>query len=128
MRKTMITAAIVGAGLAAPFAAQAQMQPMSSSELAAVSGQGYVLSLNGMPLFEIPGLYEVNLGVSPVPISNLVGLLENRYPDRVGSARMQLLEAVNARLALVSEDIATGLPVLPFIGPIEVLLSLDFER
>ncbi len=128
MRKTMITAAIVGAALAAPFAAQAQMQPMNTSELAAVSGQGYVLSLNGMPLFEIPGLYEVNLGVSPVPISDLVSGLEERYPDQFGSLRSQLLEAANTRLELVSGDISAGLPVIPFIGPIEVLLSLDFER
>jgi len=127
MKKMMMTAAIVGA-LAAPLAAQAQMQPMSTSELAAVSGQGYVLSLHGMPLFEIPGLYEVNLGVSPVPISGLVNLLEERYPGQFESARMQLLDAANGRLALVSQNISAGLPVLPFIGPIEVLLSLDFER
>lgn len=110
--------AMLGALALLPFAAQAELNPMSAQELSAVSGQGWEVQFGTEVLIETMSVTEFYSAVVPEALQASIGeRLAAREIDlatRIADRRAGVLQLAEAVIADLQSEV-DGSPLLGFL-------------
>lgn len=125
MKNKFLKFAFFGAVMGSmPLMSQAQMTSMSAAELAAVSGQGFVVSIGTRPIFQVPGLSQMNVQVGPVNVGMVSSMIESSFAVPVSNARTTGLYLVNTKvLTPINMVVSTK---VPFVGGMITPISISY--
>ena len=91
--------------------ASAAMVELDDSALADVSGQAWVIDYPNVQI-RIADLSDRDLSLGPIPISDLIGALEGRFPAITTRFREQLLNSLVFSVSLAGGVLRSVVPVL----------------